>query len=363
MTLRTLILHDFRNYKERVFEFEKNIVVLVGGNGRGKTNVLEAISLLSVGKSWRETISSDLIRNGADSAQIQAILGSGDQFKIQIQPRGRAFIRNEKKITRKKFFGQIPTLLFAPEHLSLFSGAKRARQQFFDRVLSQLSPIYRENLSRADKATRQKNALLRESSSNLSGRVISQVRTQDLQPWNEILANVIPDIWKERTEFLQSLSDPFQQQLTEISHSSDSISVELQTPEEYEPTEDGVRQFFSENFQRECAARKSFLGPHRDDFVFRLRNRPLISTASRGEERSVLLALLAAQKQILSSHSGVPPILLLDDCFSELDSVRQAALEKLCVDSQVFFSTTHIEHFSAFAQEEVQIFDLSNNKE
>jgi DNA replication and repair protein RecF len=179
----------------------------------------------------------------------------------------------------------------------------------------------------------------------------------EIQPWNEILAEVIPKIWKERTEFLQSLSIPFQQQLTEISNSSDTISIQLKTPEEYESTTEGVRTFFQNNFDRECAARKSFLGPHRDDFVFTLRNRPLSSTASRGEERSALLALLSAQKQILTARFGVAPILLLDDCFSELDSARQAALQKLCVDSQVFFTTTHVEHFAEF-DDEVQVFEI-----
>lgn len=363
MNLQTLILHDFRNYAEQTFSFDRNIVVFVGQNGRGKTNVLEAISVLSVGKSWRETVSTDLIRNGADSAQIQAKLQSGDSFKILIQPRSRTFARNEKKITRKKFFGQIPTLLFAPEHLSLFSGAKRERQKFFDRVLAQISPVYRENLSRADKATRQKNALLRSFEevepglgSSLSASGARALR--DISPWNEILAEVIPQIWQERTEFLKSISGEFQQQLNEISQTKEPVSIRLETPEVYEPTMEGVRDFFRHNFARECAARKSFLGPHRDDFVFTLRNRPLSATASRGEERSVLLALLVAQKKVLADQFGEAPILLLDDCFSELDAERQSALQKLCQDSQVFFTTTHAEHFASFDGEEVQVFEI-----
>ncbi len=280
------------------------------------------------------------------------------KYKIQIQPRRRGFFRNDKKISRKQFFGQIPSLLFAPEHLSLFAGAKRERQHFFDRVLAQLSPSYRDNLSRADKATRQKNALLREI--RLEEGFIDRDRSleQSVQPWNEILAEVIPEIWKERTAFLTQLAPILQVQLTEISHSDDSISVRLQTPEIYEPTAQGVRDFFRYNFKRECAARRSFLGPHRDDFVFTFRNRPLLATASRGEERTVLLALLAAQKQILTQQFGKAPILLLDDCFSELDSARQTALQKLCNDSQVFFTTTHSEHFLGFDSTGVQAFSI-----
>jgi DNA replication and repair protein RecF len=360
MTLRTLLLQDFRNYTDQAFTFDRNIVVFVGGNGRGKTNILEAISVLSTGKSWRETLSTDLIRAGVSSAQIQAKVASGDSFRIQIQPRSRAFFRNDKKITRKKFFGQIPTLLFAPEHLSLFVGAKRERQKFFDRVLAQISPVYRENLARADKATRQKNAVLKEfqRETGLDKKNWSRDRSLEVSPWNEILAEVIPQIWQERMEFLRALAPSFQQQLSEISHSDDCVSIHLESPEIFEPTVEGVRDFFRHNFSRECAAGKSFLGPHRDDFVFTLRNRPLIATASRGEERSVLLALLVAQKQLLTEQFGVAPILLLDDCFSELDAVRQAALQKLCTDSQVFFTTTHAEYFASFDEAEMQVFEI-----
>ncbi|MBT3349220.1 DNA replication and repair protein RecF [bacterium] len=345
--IEKLILDDFRNYSEKSLEFEEKKIVFFGGNGRGKTNILEAISILSVGKSWRETAAVDLLRDDAESAQIRSVVHNGDQFRVQIQPRSRTFFRNDKKIPRHKFFGQIPSLLFAPEHLSLFSGAKRERQKFFDRFLAQLWPTYRENLARADRAVRQKNALFREVWKDNSG--ISEPGFENaIRPWNEILAESIPEVWRLRTKFLASLAEPLQTQLSEISAASDPVAVSLVSPEHFDPSPDGVRAFFSQNFARESAAKKCLLGPHRDDFLFSLRERSLITTASRGEERSVLLALLAAQKNILSDFSGQVPVLLLDDCFSELDDDRQAALQKLCVGTQAFFTTTHEEHFARF---------------
>ncbi len=129
---------DFRNAKEKHFEFTEKNVVFYGGNGKGKTNILEAISILSVGKSWRETGAEDLIRDqGPDSknpdpnAVIQATLENGNLYEVKIAPRSRSFEKNAKKVSLRQHFGKIPTLLFVPEHLMLFSGTKRNRQRFF----------------------------------------------------------------------------------------------------------------------------------------------------------------------------------------------------------------------------------------
>jgi len=358
--LSSLTLHDFRNYVTRTFTFDADLVVLVGPNGRGKTNVLEAISVLSVGRSWRESRGEDLILSTpgsrprgleSPSALLEARLSDDTQLRVLIRPRGRTIERNGKRTTFKSHLGKFPTLLFAPEHQALFAGPKRARQQFFDRFLAQLSATYRDDLSRADRAARQKNTLLRENST--PGSLDPGV----LLPWNEILADTIPRVWAARQEFLKKLQLLLQAELTKISGTADPIVVRLESPEHFTPTPEGVREWFGTWGGREIAAGKNLLAPARDDFVFELRDRPLTATASRGEERSVLLALLSAQKNFMMDsatpgcgHPGVktPPVLLLDDCFSELDAHRQAALQRLCEGTQAFFTTTHPEHFQNF---------------
>ena len=346
--LHTLTLHDFRNYTQKSFEFSKGVNVLVGPNGRGKTNVLEAISLFSMGKSWREHRGEDLIRNEGGEAAESSLLESridDDIFRITIQARARKFQKNEKVISRTNLIGQMPTILFAPEHLSLFVASKRERQKFFDRFLSQLFPSYREALAKSVRAMKQKTALFRsvdfEASSNLKSH---------LHPWNEILSETIPVIWHARSHFLEDIASSLQNELTTLSGSDEAIEIKLDSPEIFEPTVDGVRDFFSQNMNREIAARRNLLGPTRDDFSFFLREKPLTTTASRGEERSVLLALLAAKKQFFENKTGKNPLLLLDDCFSELDDQRQRALEKLSEGTQTFFTTTHKEHFDGFGK-------------
>lgn len=356
MMIRTLHLHDFRNYEDKTFSFEKKNVVFCGPNGRGKTNILEAISLLSVGRSWRENEISDLIREGADNALLESEMEDGDQYRLTLTSRSRKLERNEKKRSFRSHLGKVPTLLFAPEFLTLFSATKRERQRFFDRFLFQLSGSYRDDLSRCNRAIKQKNVLLRTASqdrSQSSPRPILEV----LSPWNEILAQSYPRVIAERKKLLADLRPILQRELNALSQKEDEIRLTLEWEEDFDPTQEGIRQWLQQFSSREQAAGRALIGPHRDDFGFFLRGRPLPSTASRGEERSVMLALLAAQKSMLQTQFDRHPILLLDDVFSELDQQRQDYLENLCNQSQIFFTTTHHEHFQNFSHP-VQKFEI-----
>jgi DNA replication and repair protein RecF len=352
--INRLTLQDFRNYENKTFEFSEKNVVFFGRNGRGKTNILEAISILSVGKSWRETKPSDLIRNGVESALITAETNTEDLYKIIVQKRSRSFEKNEKKIPLSRHFGTVATLLFVPEYLHLFAGTRTNRLRFFDRFLFQISPELRSLLSKFNRALKQKNALLK----NFDLSLFSKQKLQSqLNPWNEILAETIPQIFEIRQNFLQTLNPILQTELENLSQSPDEIQIDLVSKERYEQTRNGVLNFFEAHRQREISAKKCIIGAHLDDFQFTFRGQPIVSTASRGEERSVLLSLLSAQKQILKHTLGSHPILLLDDVFSELDQSRQDYLENLCSESQIFFTTTHQDHFQNF-HHPVQKFEI-----
>lgn len=340
-----LTLQDFRNHKNSVFEFTDKNIVFFGQNGAGKTNILEAISILSVGKSWRETSADDLIYNQEDSALITAEIENDDLYKIIIQPKSRSFEKNEKKIPLSRHFGIISTLLFVPEYLHLFAGTRSNRIRFFDRFLYQISSELRLVITKFNKALKQKNSLLKNFDLSLFSR---QKLESQLYPWNEILSETIPKIIEIRQKFLTDLNPIIQKELNKISKADDKISISLKIKEEFDHTKEGVLEFFIKNRDREIFSKRCLIGSHLDDFVFFLREKPILSIASRGEERSVLLSLLSSQKQILKETIGKNPILLLDDVFSELDQSRQDYLENLCSDSQIFFTTTHKDHFKNF---------------
>jgi len=355
MQLQQLQVQDFRNYPTKTWNFTAHQVVFCGANGQGKTNVLEAISVLSVGKSWREQNASDLIYQEAAadsfSAHIKGKTSKSDWLEVYIEPRKRQFIRNEKPTTRNRFFGQLPTLLFCPEFIYLFSGPKANRTQFFDRFLIQVSPSYRENLLKATQAHKHKTRILRQS------ELFGTQTADQLKPWNEILCQTMPALHAEKLKLIESLKESLQQELNEISQKQEPVNLGIMQAVKVEYTYDSLKQWLEVNQNREIAAQKNFIAPGRDDWTFNLRERPINATASRGEERSVLLALLAAQKKLLKEITNTAPILLLDDVFSELDDTRQRHLEHLCAGSQVFFSTTHKEHFHGFSGK-IQVFEL-----
>lgn len=341
--IKKLKCFDFRNYKEQVFEFNQNLVIFFGNNGRGKTNLLEAISILSTGKSWREARGVDLIRDDAVAAKIECTFDT-NQYSTLIQPRSRSFWRNEKKISLTSHIGKIPTLLFCPEHLHLFIGNKSDRLRFFDRFLIQVFPLYRDLLLRANRAHKQKNACLKNH--NNSAGLPSL-----LLPWNKILAETLPQIILIRKKFLQELATPMQRNFSEISQNTDPIEASFIIEKELHVSEEGILQFFEKEFARESIMKRNSLSSSSGDIHFLLRGKKLTQTASRGETRSALLSLLSAKKEYLQKEYNTSPILLLDDVFSELDDNRQKHLEKLCQNTQTFFTTTHAEHFKNFDEE------------
>ena len=241
-----------------------------------------------------------------------------------------------------KHLGQIPSLLFAPEHLLLFHGTKTLRQKFFDRFFCQIDPEYQRVLRETNRVHKQKQSLLK------SRQDWFEIKKSDVEPWNKILAKNVPIIWQKRQHFLEQLNTFLPTELQKISQKDEPIKIVLTSPENFEPTETGVLYFFDQNFERERASRKNLLAPTRDDFGFEYRKKPLVATASRGEERSILLSLLSAKKQTFFESTKKMPILLLDDVFSELDEARQTHLEHICAGTQTFFTTTHKEHFNAF---------------
>ncbi len=355
MFLKTLKLQDFRNYQNQSFDFKHKKIIFCGKNGKGKTNILEAISLLSIGKSWREKKASNLILNQENkiSALITGKTEENNIFKILIEPKSRNFLRNDKKISRVNFLGQIPTLLFCPEFINLFSGNKSQRLQFFDRFLVQIYPAYKSALIKATKAHKQKTRLLRSFDFDFP----QNYKIEQIKPWNKILIENLPIISQLRKKFIDQINPILQNSLQEISGKSEPIKLELDFTEIPTLKETDIEDFFIKNQIREIAAQKNFLSASRDDFLFFLRDQNITATASRGEERSVLLALLKSQKKIIEDLFQKSPILLLDDVFSELDDYRQQHLENITEGSQTFFTTTHKEHFDKF-KSEVQVFEL-----
>ena len=347
--LKKLRLQDFRNYADRTFDFETKSAVFFGENGAGKTNVLESIWCVATARSWRDS-GANLIRQNAESAKVSAEI-EGDNYEFLAHSDGRQIIKNGKPRTIKSHSGQILTLLFVPEDLGLFAGNKAGRQRYFDRYLAPIFPVYRQSLIALHRANREKTHLLKNA---FGADTDAQVAS-----WNAVLAKNMPEIYRVRRDFLAVFNPILDSELAKISGKSESAEIKLKKAEDFGETEPEILEFLAQNQSRERQTCRNLANVFRDDFAVQFRGQPILASASRGEQRSVILAILAAKKKFLQSQKSknATVILLLDDVFSELDASRQAHLQAICDGTQTFLTTTHCDHFASFS--DLQSFEIS----
>ena len=336
--LKNLSLTNFRNHAKFDLEFGE-ISVLVGKNGGGKTNVLEAIGLLSCGRSFRGDNRLEMISFDRDFARIV-----GDDLEVFIQRTPRLlFQMKERGIKRKiaDFVGILPSVFFSPESLQIITGEPKERRRFLDIVISQKNHKYLQALLDYKKVLVQRNSLLKllqsgGTHSTSSGRVDES----QLDFWDSELAAAAKIITRDRQAVVKKFS-------AEISKFYQTISGQKTTELEiiYHAK---AGENFSEKLRSkrglDIAVGMTTSGPHRDDLQFKLNNLEAEKYASRGELRSIILALKMAELKYL--EDGAKPILLLDDIFSEFDADHRAHLYDLIKNYQTIITTTDRNHLA-----------------
>jgi DNA replication and repair protein RecF len=352
-----LTLQDFRSHEKLHWKFSAEKIIFLGRNGIGKTNILEALNILSIGRSWRTKNNENLINNSLkkisqenNSALISVLTDDEIKYETIITARSKKLTRNDKNKTFKSHLGSLPTLLFTPELLHIFRENKANKQAFFDRFLLQIDPEYLNALQKLNLLSKEKNTLFRTARQQ-------DLRLEDiadqLEVFNEMLCEVAPVIWEKRHKLCKSINQYLPTLWQEISAEKSDPNIILKNKYEFSWEKNECKQKLQEMMKLEWQAGRNLFNPQRDDFVFTLRGQDLLDTASRGETRSALLCILIAQKKILQEQKEQSPILLLDDCFSELDSFHQQQLSSLTDGIQTFFTTTHREHFANFKNMEI----------
>lgn len=331
MLLKHLLLQNFRNYTKSEFEFNKEITLIVGPNTSGKTNILEAISLLSLGKSMRGHQSQDMVRTGLevgsvrgvfDETTLEAILTCG---LVQGVPSQRKkLLVNGVPRRLLDFVGHLKTALFEPEDLELVHASPDRRRNFLDDVLIQVDRTYRQSHSLYDRALRQRNRLLR--------RMKEERKNLELDYWDSLLIEHGEVITKTRGALIDFLNDQ-SPKLGEFSLEYDKSTV---TPE---------RLNTYASLEREAG--QTLIGPQRDDLIFfkgRGESRLVLSIyGSRGEQRMAVLWLKMGELEFLAQEAHDRPLLLLDDIFSELDEEHIGLVSKTIDGQQTILTTSHQE--------------------
>jgi DNA replication and repair protein RecF len=344
--LESLHLSNVRNYAQLELEPAPGLNVFVGRNAQGKSNLLEAISLLGTGKSFRTSRERDLIRDGFELATIsgEAQVRAGSVrlgCTISSTPRGtrKMYAVNGRGVRYAKFLGSLRVVTFVPADLQLVGGPPSGRRSFLNVALAQEQKTYYHELARYQKALTQKSALLRSD---------GEPDADLLAIYNETLVEAGTPLMLAREQFLRVLSETAARVHAQWTGGSETLEVAYQPNVPFDvPAPDAIAGAFSAKL-REMAAQErtrqtTLVGPHRDDVDLQLDGHSLAAYGSQGQQRTAVLALKVAEYSVMQDRSGEAPLLLLDDVLSELDPGRaQAFLAGVGAFEQAFITATHL---------------------
>jgi len=330
MRVERLEVVDFRNHDAAAVELPAGVSVLVGPNGVGKTNLLEAVGYLATLGSHRVGQDASLIRVGAASAVIRAaVRRAGRRLLVDVELRPGSGVRgrvNGAPVPRARdLLGVVRATMFAPEDLGLVRGDPEERRRFLDTLATQRLPRYHGSRQDYDRVLRQRNTLLRSAGGRLPASALAT-----LEVWDEKLASVGAEIWSERLRLVAALTPRVELAYQRLAGRDDVVDVAYVSSVagtaglDPDPAKlaQALRERLGADRAREVERGITLSGPHRDDLALALRGLPARTHASHGEAWSLALALRLGSHQLLAEE-GEEPVLLMDDVFAELDRQRR----------------------------------------
>ncbi|MDR3295866.1 MAG: DNA replication/repair protein RecF [Clostridiales Family XIII bacterium] len=340
MQLKEIYVKDFRNYEEQRLVFHEKINLLTGSNGQGKTNLLEAIYTLSMGKSFRTSRETEMIRFEADFLRVEgSFRKEGRKLVIEVM-----LSKNEKRFKIDGFQGTKNADLlenaymvsFSPEDLRIVKDDPEKRRRFIDRELFQIRPLYYKDLSKYKKSLLQRNALLKRENPG----------EDMLAVWDAHLTQHGTRIMKERGLFIEKLSRVSGRIHAGITGEKETLSLRYESNIEKKGEPDFSREAFAaklaETREKDLYRGYTDAGPHRDDLCILVNGTDVRHFGSQGQQRTAALSLKLAELQIIKEETGEEAIILLDDVFSELDGERQQFLIRSLSENQIFLSAAEI---------------------
>ena len=332
MQIKSLSLRDFRNHQDSQFAFTPGVTAIIGRNGRGKTNIVEAVNYFATLGSHRVSQDTPLIRWGCHEAQVMATVQKHDrqaQVALTLKSSGSNVVTlNGNKLTRPRdILGLVHTVIFSPEDLELVRSQPAARRRYIDDFCTQLSPKFSSIRLDYERTLKQRNSLLRSQ----GRRTMSESAQQTLHAWDEQLVQHGSALVYHRLNALEKLQGPIDEHGKMLSGDTEPLSARyasnwLNTLEcDLSNIEENLRQGLAQKYREELERGVTLVGPHRDDIELTLSGMPAKEYASHGQSWSVALAMRLATFTVLRQHDD-DPILILDDVFAELDQRRRSRL-------------------------------------
>lgn len=341
--IQNIRLQNFRSYIDESFEVDPGVNIIVGPNASGKTNILEAILVSCLGSSYRAR-DIELVRFEAPWSRIDVRTEQGVRtVKLITAPNDsvkKEFTIQDQSFKRLSLQKTIPVVLFEPNHLQLMTGSPDLRREFLDDLLEQLVGGYATTRRQYRRALAQRNRLLKLER--------SQVGTQ-LFAWNIRLSQLAAEVVKHRLALLERLSEGIEALYQDLSNTKATVSLTYTSNCDQKQYGSDMLHKLESHTEQDFIRGFTAYGPHRDDMSITLRSKSLAEAASRGETRTMLLALKIQEMKLIEDTRLQKPLLLLDDVFGELDGTRRRALTEVLKNYQTFITTTDadvvVEHF------------------
>ena len=366
MYLNHLYLQNFRNYQEQKIIFSAPKTILLGDNAQGKSNLLEAVELLSTLKSHRVTRDRDLVLAGQTESRITAQLtrkhGAID-LALVLRDKGRrtAVVNRENLKRQLDFLGILNAVEFSSLDLDLVRGSPETRRHWIDSLLFQIEPVYAHILHEYQRVLKQRNSLLKQAEHR-------PLDPAELDSWNHQLILTGTKVIRRRMRIIDRLAPIASIWHTKISKNTERLTITY-TPNitALENTPESIYQAFVSRLDLRRIAEQSLgntlVGPHRDEIELTINDTPAKAYGSQGQQRTLVLALKLAELELIEQIVGEPPLLLLDDVLAELDLTRQNQLLSVIEDRfQTLITTTHLGAFDARWLESSQILQVRSGQ-
>lgn len=354
--VKTVQLKNFRNYDELNINLHKNINVIVGDNAQGKTNLLEAIYITSIGRSFRTSLDKDIIKFGESYTYTKLSVSNGnvvDVLSLQIDKNAKKRI-NVNGLAIKKYADLIGLLLvvsFTPNDLQLIKSGPTERRRFMDIELSQLNNIYFYNLKQYNFVLKQRNNLLKSIQKN-------HTLEDTLFVWDEQLVEYGSKIINAREQFIEKICEIASKIHSEITQGKEVLTIKYSKNVNIEDYANKLKN----SVKRDIILGSTSVGVHKDDILFFINDVDVKSFGSQGQQRTTALSTKLAEIELIKQTKNVTPILLLDDVLSELDSNRQKYLVERIEDIQTIITCTGVESFIDNLIGDVKIYTVNNGK-
>ena len=358
MRVSHVALDDFRSYRHAVVEFAPGTTVLLGSNGQGKTNLVEAVSYLSAFSSHRVSAEQALVRlplspdepqPGGAVVRVRLVTAGERETVIELEiVRGKA---NRAKVNRtqvrpREVLGLLKSVVFSPEDLQIVRGDPQVRRQFLDDLLIQQHPLIAQVKSDFDKVARQRAALMKSAQSQLRRGFTPDFSTVEV--WDDTFAQLSAQLSLARVGLVEELRGPAAHAYEEIGGSPRKLDIEFLASQGNCPVGGDVaaiagelKEILASSRMKEAERGVNLFGAHRDDLKLTLGGMPVKGYASHGETWSVALSLRLGAFELLS-RDGDTPILILDDVFAELDSSRRAGLTRMITEAEQVLITAAV---------------------